>query len=260
MIPRFFHSDAFRKEIAKSKDFLMAVMHYAVAEYQDKIVVKHAVSIIYTARLFCFFESSETVTPLEESFLRFAAKVFTESSNKTLILATLETVFSFTANRLHSLANGQSPFPEIPALRSSVLALLLCEEELHSSVDSLRLVDFAGFLNDPAARRAFLQGGYYSIDEVKQSAQEDQAALERASQLRGILSSPLGSEGGMQMHLVSSQVRDAEVEEALNRGFTMIDARAARKCSGPGCEKFEDKPGEFGKCGACKLAVYCGPG
>ncbi|GAQ81480.1 hypothetical protein KFL_000810220 [Klebsormidium nitens] len=231
----------------------MAVMQSAVAYFQDKIVVRHAASIIHTARLYCFVRSSESVTPLEESFLRFAAKLFTESSDKTWILCILETLSTFIASRLHSLAKGQKPFPEIPALRSSVLALLLCEDELHNSVDARRLADFAGYLNHSAALAAkrieAFPGSHYSMEEVKQSAREDQAAVQRASQLRGILSSPSEIEGSGHMYMSRSRDRDAAEEEALNKGLgagrasspSTVDQGARRLHGKQATSKFANK-------------------
>lgn len=262
-IPRLFYSEAVRKEIGQSTNFLAAVLDHAVANFQSTLVVRIAASIIHMARRYCFTGSPEK--SFEESFLHFTAKVFTESSSKAQILFMIETLGQSITERIHSPTGRQKPIPEIPTLRSSVFALLLCQDELEYSYDdSARLALFAAFLTESAApgseRSGSFLGSQFSMTQMKESAQEDQAAVHRASQLRKILLSKTEGEERAFVYLRKPADKDATIEEALKRGLTVKDRRAVRKCSKPGCEKFEDNPGEFRRCGACKLAVYCGPG
>ncbi|GAQ83471.1 hypothetical protein KFL_001500010 [Klebsormidium nitens] len=228
-IPKLFYSEAFRKEIGQSTDFLAAVMDHAVADFQNKMVVMIAASVIHTARTYCF--TGSPVKSLEESFLRFTAKIFMESSSKAQILYTIETLAQFTAHRVHSPTRRQEAAPEIPMLRSSVLALLLCQDELQNFDDSMRLAIFAGFLTESTALArngtgCFL-GSQFSMVQMKESAREDRAAVQRASQLRKILLSNTEREERALLYPVKSADRDATMEEALKRGLTLQDRRAS---------------------------------
>lgn len=258
-IPRLLHSMAFRKEIGQSTDFLAAVMRHTVADFENQTVVNSAVSIIHTLQGYCFTAAS--ANSLVESFLHFAAKVFAISSNKMQILCTIETLSTFVANCVSTSAGARNPLPEISGLNSSVLALLLCDEESDNMSWCVTLAAFAGHLEHSAAKKtSSLSSGPCSIEEMKRNARGDQAAVQRAAQLRTILMSKSAGEGWAHIYPLRSADRDATEEEAVKRGLAVKDRRAARKCSGPGCEKFEDEPGEFRRCGACRLAVYCGPG
>jgi hypothetical protein len=54
--------------------------------------------------------------------------------------------------------------------------------------------------------------------------------------------------------------RDPDAQYAPMATAYMLDARAKRACSGPGCENREKKPGEFKVCLQCRLSVYCSRG
>jgi hypothetical protein len=89
----------------------------------------------------------------------------------------------------------------------------------------------------------------------EESARKESTAVHFAQRLASVLSEPF-----FPQFFPRVRGRDPDAQYAPMATAYMLDARAKRACSGPGCENREKKPGEFKVCLQCRLSVYCSRG
>lgn len=192
---------------------------------------------------------------LRSGLLQFATKVFTNPSEKVEVIWTIKILHKCLYDCARLAGGDSRPFPKNPALRCSVLALVLCGDLLEPLSRNILV-----------ALASILEHGSLDVDsfrdqaETEKSARKDRRVVEKAKQLRAILSAATPGDPTICVLPNKSRHQNAAIKEAMKTGLVARGRKTARRCSGPGCEKEEAKAGEFQVCSACKLAVYCEKG
>ncbi|GAQ85290.1 hypothetical protein KFL_002280040 [Klebsormidium nitens] len=190
-------SNTICKNLGQDTKFLSAVMQHAATMdllggtqgYSRLDVLDCAACLVHTLQPFA---DKASLALLEADSLQFAAKLLLVSNDKIPILWTIEL--------LRKLAEGQTiapkPWPlgfrsSSAALKSAVLALALCPEQLSSGGDHLLMLKIAACLG-PALPLVTDPSGVWDLQklraEIEKEALKDPAAQKRAEQLRGIFS------------------------------------------------------------------------
>lgn len=255
-------SNAVCTNIGQDRRFLSAVMQHAATmdlsggtqAYPRMQVLHCAVCVVHTLQPFI------EAAPLEADLLNLAARLLYVSNDKVPIGWTIELLQKLTAGRM--IAAREWPLElraSSTALRSSVLALVLCPEQL-SPGDHLLMLRISACLGHTLPKVTGPSGGWDLTKlqiEIEKEALEDPIAQKRAEQLRGILSSAGGKWAVYFRHKTDASAKSVVLERSRKTGLQVMETTSARKCSAPGCEKTETTAGEFRVCAACRLAVYC---
>ncbi|GAQ82964.1 hypothetical protein KFL_001300280 [Klebsormidium nitens] len=249
-LQKLFLQENIALETAQSTGFFTAVLQYALEADSPQCLTDAIRRVVCLIQAVCNDFDGHA---LKSDLLLFATKVFHNPSEKIEILWTIRILQKCLHDCVRLPGGPSRPFPKSPPLRSSVLALVLCGEFLEPS-DHRFLVGFA----------CILKHGSFDVivdqQETEISARKDPVVVEIAKQLRAILSADTPGDPTLYVFPNKSRYQKAAFEEAMRTGLVARSRKSARRCSGPGCEKEETKPGEFRVCSACKLAVYCGRG
>ncbi|GAQ82370.1 hypothetical protein KFL_001090185 [Klebsormidium nitens] len=158
-------------------------------------------------------------------------------------------------------------FQDLVTVHARLLLWSSCEEQLEEEDHSLMvLLATALEYGTPAARAKDTcpPPGVSIHEDAKRLANADPSAWARARVLRTLLAQEPDTDGdNFRVRFVRPKASDGArgvegAQKAEMMGIQPAERKKATRCSGPGCDEAETRPGEFQMCGGCRLAVYCG--